>query len=118
MTYHSLPTATGICNFLMDQANVNIGGIPATMAKKMGNWVGGQYTLTETEFQFSMNKLNAAFQKDASTVVIPRAAIRKATKGRLMIFFATVDLHTDVGYFRVRSTPKGTRALLAALDGI
>jgi hypothetical protein len=34
----------------------------------------------------------------------------------MMIFFATVDLDTDLGKFRVRSTPKGTRSLLAALN--
>jgi hypothetical protein len=112
-------TITGVCNFLMSTGNVAlgspVGGIVKAQTIKMGNWVGGRFELTGTEFRFSMNKLNAAFQKDTGAVTIPRTAIRTATKGRMMMFFSTVDLDTDIGSFRIRSTPKGTRDLLAAL---
>jgi hypothetical protein len=106
---------TGVCNFLMSRDNVAIGGIPAGMTTLYGNWVGGRFELTQTAFTFSMNKMNKAFQKDTGAVVIPRTAIRRATKGSMMFFFTTVDLDTDLGKFRIRSTPKGTRNLLAAL---
>jgi hypothetical protein len=107
-------TLTGVCNFLMSKENVAIGGLPRAMTDKMGNWVGGRFEVNETVFRFSMNALNKAFQKDPGAVIIPRAAIRKVTKGTLMMFFATVDLDTDLGKFRIRSTPKGTKALLKA----
>jgi hypothetical protein len=106
---------TGVCNFLMSRDNVAIGGIPGSMASLYGNWVGGRFELTDTTFSFSMNKLNKTFQKDTGAIVIPRAAIRSATRGSMMIFFATVDLETDLGKYRIRSTPKGTRSLLTAL---
>jgi hypothetical protein len=112
-------TVTGVCNFLMPNDNVAVAGPVGSIVKKQtakrGNWVGGRFELTGTEFRFSMNKLNAAFQKDTAAVTIPRSAIRKATKCRMMMFFSTVDLDTDIGSFRVRSTPKGTRNLLTAL---
>jgi hypothetical protein len=107
-------TLTGVCNFLMAKDNVAIGGLPNAMTQKMGNWVGGRFELNESVFRFSMNGLNKVFQRDTGAVVIPRAAIRSATKGSMMLLFATVDLDTDMGRFRIRSTPKGTRALLAA----
>ncbi len=115
MSNTSSATATGVCNFLMAQSNVGIGGIPADMTRKLGNWVGGRYQLSADDFTFSMNSLNKVFQKDTSAIIIPRSAIRRATKGKMMMFFATVDLETDMGKFRIRSTPKGTRDLLVAL---
>ena len=113
-------TLTGVCNFLMSSTNVRIAGSSALAAPirgltmAVGNWVGGKFSLSPTEFRFSSNKMNKLFQADASDVVISRSAIRAATKGKMMLFFATVDLDTDMGTFRVRSTPSGTRKLLAA----
>jgi hypothetical protein len=107
-------TLTGVCNFLMARDNVAIGGLPKAMTEKLGNWVGGRFELNESVFRFSMNGLNKVFQRDTGAVVIPRSAIRRASKGTMMMFFSTVDLETDMGKFRIRSTPKGTRALLAA----
>jgi hypothetical protein len=109
------PDLSGVCNFLMSQNNVAVGGLPNTMTVHMGNWVGGRFTLSETALSFAMNKMNAALQKDTGTITIPRTAIRRATKGRMMMVFATVDLDTDIGTFRIRATPKGTRDLLQAL---
>jgi hypothetical protein len=109
-------TLSGVCNFLMSRQNVKGGGLPAAMIGTIGNWVGGRFELTATEFRFTMNAINKLFQKETQAFVIPRSAIRSASRGRMFFIFSTVDLETGFGQFRIRTTGGNTRALLAALQ--
>ena len=91
------------CNALIKGRNpISVGSVVDKNIERFGNWIGGTVLLRDDHLVFSTNAMNAAFQEDASDVVVPYAEITSIERGRMMIIFKTVDLDTSFGRLRFR----------------
>lgn len=92
-----------VVNMLMNMENVR-DGIPylKPVVAGPGNWVGGTVIVDERGLCFRMNVLNKPFQKDVEPIEISGQSIRSVAIGRMLIFFKTVDVETDLGLVRFR----------------
>ena len=55
--------------------------------EKMGNWVGGNAYVFSDRIVFSINKINAAFQKDVSDLIVPINTIDSVEFGKMFFYF-------------------------------
>ena len=124
------------CNCLYDNENISVEnlerlsrqinslGIPfdteaiLTSVKRMGNWVGGKVYVFQDKVVFSMNRVNAKFQQDASDVIVPTSMIRNARLGKMLIIAKTVDCEFMGSDIRFRCFGQSNDKLFEAIKSV
>ncbi len=110
---NKLPELVINCNCLFPTENIReiISSKPIYKPiKKIGNWVGGKLSCYENEILFFANLLNKHNQKQ-NYLIIPYFEIYDVSFGQALIFFKTVDLSTNIGFWRFRCWGKSNYLL-------
>ncbi|MCC5984087.1 MAG: hypothetical protein JJU42_06960 [Rhodobacteraceae bacterium] len=92
----------------------------ATLAsvRRLGNWVGGAVLVFPDRIAFSMNRLNAGFQRDTSDMIIPATMIESVAFGRILLFAKTVDCDVMGAKLRFRCNGRNNHRLLGAIRSV
>ena len=86
--------------------------------EKMGNWVGGNAYVFSDRIVFSINKINAAFQKDVSDLIVPINMIDDVEFGKMFFILKTVDCDLMGTKLRFRCNGKNNHTLLSTIKSV
>ena len=124
------------CNCLFDNGSLSLDGIEqiskglsrvgigldagmiSRTVERIGNWVGGNVHVFDEKVVFSMNKLNASFQKDSSDLVVPTSMISDVKAGKMMLIAKTVDCQILGANMRFRCMGATNDKLLEAISAV
>lgn len=93
-------------------------GMISRTVERIGNWVGGNVHVFDEKVVFSMNKLNASFQKDSSDLVVPTSMISDVKAGKMMLIAKTVDCQILGANMRFRCMGATNDKLLEAISAV
>jgi hypothetical protein len=83
--------------------------------EQMGNWVGGNVYVFSDKIVFSMNEINAAFQKDVLDLIVPINIIDNVEFGKIFFILKTVDCDLMGTKLRFRCNGKNNHTLLSTI---
>ena len=118
MDRERVPELSIVCNCLFPMVHVsnsNTNALIRSVVGGVGNWVGGTLRCYDDEMIFSINRLNAAFQKETAPLFMPYGHVDNVGPGRMMWFFSTVDIHMNNGLVRFRASREKNLQLEAFL---